>query len=59
MVPEKGNPGIFIRQIRNVVLVELSIVTRPAYPDDAAYAEMRSAGVLRRRGRFWRATAWR
>ena len=30
-VPEKGNPGVFIRFIRTAVLFELSLVARPAY----------------------------
>lgn len=32
-IPEPGNPGVSIRVIRNALLFELSIVTRPAYPD--------------------------
>ena len=35
-VEEPGNPGVFVRAIVNAVLVELSIVTRPAYPGTAA-----------------------
>jgi len=31
--PEPGNPGVQVRVIREAVLTELSIVTRPAYPD--------------------------
>ena len=30
---EPGNPGVKIRRIRAAVLFELSLVTRPAYPD--------------------------
>ena len=33
--PEAGNPGVFVRVIRAAVLFELSLVTRPAYPDTA------------------------
>ena len=32
-IPEPGNPGVTIREINEAVLYELSIVTRPAYPD--------------------------
>ena len=35
LIPEPGNPGVFIRLIRQAVLFELSLVTRPAYPDTA------------------------
>ena len=31
--PERGNPGVDIRVIRQAVLYELSIVTRPAYAE--------------------------
>ena len=31
--PEPGNPGVDIRVIRQAVLYELSIVTRPAYAE--------------------------
>ena len=34
-VPEPGNPGVSIRLIRAAVLLELSLVTRPAYPTTA------------------------
>ena len=30
---EPGNPGVKIRRIRAAVLFELSLVTRPAYPN--------------------------
>lgn len=32
LVPEPGNEGVMIRQLAKLVLYELSIVTRPAYP---------------------------
>ena len=32
-IPEPGNPGVEIRVIRAAVLVELSLVTRPAYKE--------------------------
>ena len=32
LIPEPGNPGVFIREILEAVLVELSLVARPAYP---------------------------
>ena len=33
LVPEPGNPGVKIRMIRQAVLHELSLVTRPAYEE--------------------------
>jgi HK97 family phage prohead protease len=36
LVPEPGNPGVMIRQLFALLLFELSIVTRPAYPDTEA-----------------------
>ena len=33
LIPEPGNPGVMIREIREAVLFELSLVTRPAYGD--------------------------
>ena len=33
LIPEPGNPNVFVRLIRSAVLFELSLVTRPAYPD--------------------------
>ena len=33
LLPEPGNPGVFIRQINEAVLYEVSVVTRPAYVD--------------------------
>lgn len=36
LVPEQGNPGVMIRQLAKLVLYELSIVTRPAYPGTGA-----------------------
>lgn len=36
LVPEPGNPGVMIRQLFSLLLFELSIVTRPAYPDSEA-----------------------
>jgi len=38
--PEDGNPGVFIRTLRHLLLFELSLVTRPAY--EAAEAEIRA-----------------
>lgn len=34
--PEPGNPGVFIRTIMQLVLYEISLVTRPAYPTSEA-----------------------
>ena len=33
LIEEANNPGVFIRQIHQAVLVEMSLVSRPAYPD--------------------------
>ena len=33
LIPEPGNEGVMIREIREAVLFELSLVTRPAYGD--------------------------
>lgn len=38
--PEPGNPGVFIRTLWHLLLVELSLVTRPAY--EASQAELRA-----------------
>ena len=35
LIPEPGNPGVSVRVIRQAVLYELSIVTRPAYAETA------------------------
>ena len=40
LVPEPGNPSVMIRQLAALVLYELSIVTRPAYP--TTNAELRN-----------------
>ena len=40
LVPEPGNPGVFIRSLSALVLYELSLVTRPAY--EASEAELRA-----------------
>jgi uncharacterized protein len=40
LVPEPGNPKVFIRTLAKLVLYELSLVTRPAY--EASTAELRA-----------------
>ena len=40
LVPEPGNPSVMIRTLAQLVLFELSLVTRPAYQD--AEAELRA-----------------
>ena len=40
LVDEPGNPGVQIREVRQAVLYELSLVTRPAYP--ASTVDMRA-----------------
>lgn len=42
--PEPGNPGVFIRTLLHLLLVELSLVTRPAY--EASQAELRAMQTL-------------
>ena len=36
LVPEPGNPSVMIRTLSQLILYELSLVTRPAYPDTDA-----------------------
>jgi hypothetical protein len=36
LIPEPGNPSVMIRKLSALILYELSIVTRPAYPDTEA-----------------------
>lgn len=45
--PEPGNPGVFIRVLAQLMLYELSLVTRPAY--EASQAELRSMRHLETR----------
>ena len=33
LVPEPGNPSVQIREVNEAVLIELSVVARPSYPD--------------------------
>ena len=51
LIPEPGNPGVQIRVIRQAVLYELSLVTRPAY--EATEVDLRAQntdpGTVRRR----------
>lgn len=52
-VAEAGNPGVFVRVIKQAVLAEFSAATRPAYPDTSLEArdEESLAGADRRR--YW------
>ncbi|MCV2446548.1 HK97 family phage prohead protease [Paracoccus sp. DMF] len=36
LIPEPGNPGVMIRQLFQLVLYELSLVTLPAYRESQA-----------------------
>ena len=45
LIPEPGNPGVSIRLIRQAVLFELSLVTRPAYPDTSVDLRHEAATV--------------
>ena len=48
--PEPGNPGVFIRTLKAVVLTELSAASRPAYPDTEIEAR---ADDLAARRPYW------
>lgn len=53
LIPEPGNPGVQIRVIRQAVLFELSLVTRPAYPEtDVDLRAQTTAGTV------WRRRPW-
>ena len=52
--PEPGNPGVSIRVIREAVLTELSIVTRPAYPDTGVATRAAAPGAGPGPVRRWR-----
>lgn len=52
-VPEPGNPGVTIRRIRQAVLLELSVVTRPAYRDTTVDVRAALLGGRSRRRRAW------
>ena len=51
LIPEPGNPGVQIRVIRQAVLYELSLVTRPAYQETIVdlRAENMATSPMRRR----------
>ena len=56
LIPEPGNPGVQIRVIRQAVLHELSLVTRPAYPEtevDLRGRVLIHTGRAARRRRPW------
>ena len=52
--PEAGNPGVQVRVIREAVLTELSIVTRPAYPETAVATRAAAPGADAATVRRWR-----
>ena len=54
VIPEPGNPGVQIRVIRQAVLYELSLVTRPAYP--ATELDLRAQNTDP--GTVWRRRPW-
>lgn len=41
--PEEGDPGVFVRVLQDVLLLEMSAVTRAAYPD--TFIEERASGL--------------
>ena len=50
--PEAGNPDVSVRVIREAVLFELSLVTRPAYPETEVDLRAEDFRVMPRR-RVW------
>ena len=46
IVPEPGNPGVFIRQINHAVLREMSLVTNPVYDDTGVELRAEDSKVL-------------
>ena len=51
--PERGNPRVNIRRINQAVLLEMSIVTRAAYPDTSVENRMAALGMSTARQRIW------
>ena len=51
-VPEPGNPGVYIRSIKQAVLYEISLVSRAAY--DESEIENRSQVIPGNGGPIWR-----
>ena len=52
-VPEAGNPGVFVRVLRRVVLAEFSASTRPSYPDTSLEARDEAALEAAQRRPYW------
>ena len=46
IVPEEGNPGVYIRQINHAVLREFSVVTNPVYDDAVVELRAEDSAVL-------------
>ena len=46
LIPEAGNPGVMIRDIREAVLYELSLVSRPAYEETSVEVRAENLRVL-------------
>ena len=55
---ELGNPGVQVRVLNDVILPELSIVTRAAYPETDVEARADEAGARRAVDRSERARRW-
>lgn len=53
LVPEPGNPSVFIRRLMQLMLFELSLVTRPAY--EQSRAELRALDANPPKKPEWRA----
>ena len=51
--PEPGNPGVQVRVIRQAVLSEISIVTRPAYSETDIAARAFDPAAPARKRRVW------
>ena len=55
LIPEAGNPGVFIREIEDAVVYEYSLVSRPAYSETditARHDAVTDAESTHARGRF-------
>ena len=55
LIPEPGNPGVQIREVREAVLRELSLVTNPQYPGSSLDLRNEQTGLSTpHEGELWR-----